>query len=218
MPFRVRYHGHACVSLDLDGGRWILDPFASPLFDGRFTYPLPSGAFDVAVCSHPHLDHAHVGPHLGSPHVVEADADVGRVRVRFVPTAHDPHGGRYLGDNRAVVIDAPEGRVVHCGDLGGIPDPATLARLAAPDLLLVPVGGCTTLDGAEAHRLIELLRPRLVVPVHYRTRWCTLPLASPLAFLLGHRARYYPAGEAVLDPAEPGAPSIAWFAVFGGAT
>lgn len=216
MLFRVRYHGHACVSLELDGRRFVLDPFASPLFDGRFTYPLPQGPFDVAVCSHPHVDHAHVGPHLGSPQVIEDDADVGSVRVRFVPTAHDPHGGLYLGPCRAVVIDAPEGRVVHCGDLGGLPDDATLARLASPDLLLVPVGGCYTLDGVEAWALVERLHPRRVVPIHYRTAWCTLPLASPLAFLLGHRARYYPGGEAVLDPNEPGAPAIAWFGVFGG--
>jgi L-ascorbate metabolism protein UlaG (beta-lactamase superfamily) len=215
VPFRVRYHGHACVSLDLGGLRFVLDPFASPLFDGRFTYPLPQGPFDAAVCSHPHPDHAHVGPHLGAPRVVDADADVGPVRVRFVPTAHDPHGGLYLGDSRAVVLDAPEGRVVHCGDLGGLPDSATLARLTAPDLLFVPVGGCYTLDAAEAHRLVDVLRPGRVVPIHYRTAWCTLPLASPLAFLLGHRARYYPGGEAVLDPAEAGAPRIAWFGVYG---
>lgn len=215
MPFRLRYHGHACVSLDLGGQRFVLDPFASPLFDGRFTYPLPQGPFDVAVCSHPHADHDHVGPHLGSPRVVRADAEVAGVRVRFVPTAHDPHGGRYLGDSRAVVLDAPEGRVVHCGDLGEIPGDATLARLAAPDLLFVPVGGGYTLDAAEAWRLVELLKPRLVVPIHYRTAWCTLPMQGVLPFVLGPRTRYFPGGEAVLDPADESAPRVAWFGVFG---
>lgn len=215
MAFHVRYHGHACVSLDLGGLCFVLDPFASPLFDGRFTYPLPRGPFDVAVLSHPHLDHAHVGPHLGAPRVVDADADVGPVCVRFVTTAHDAHAGLYLGASRAVALDAPEGRVVHCGDLGGLPDDATLARLASPDLLFVPVGGCSTLDAVEAHRLVDVLRPRRVVPIHYRTPWCTLPLASPLSFLLGHRARYYPGGEAWLDPDEVGGPRIAWFGVFG---
>lgn len=217
MAFRIRYHGHACVALQLGGARWILDPFASPLYDGRFTYPLPQGPFDVAVCSHPHPDHAHVGPHLGSPRVVDADADLFDVRVRFVPTPHDPHGGRYLGQSRAVVLDAPEGRVVHCGDLGGVPDDATLARLARPDLLLVPVGGCYTLDAAEACTLVERLVPRIVVPIHYRTPWCTLPLAGVLPFVVGRPAAFYPSGEAVLDAAPGAAVQVAWFGVFGGA-
>lgn len=36
-----------------------------------------------------------------------------------------------------------------------------------PDLLLVPIGGGTTMDSIEALKAIDKIKPRLVVPMHY---------------------------------------------------
>jgi L-ascorbate metabolism protein UlaG (beta-lactamase superfamily) len=36
-----------------------------------------------------------------------------------------------------------------------------------PDLLLVPIGGGTTMDSVEALRAIDKIKPRLIVPMHY---------------------------------------------------
>jgi L-ascorbate metabolism protein UlaG (beta-lactamase superfamily) len=37
------------------------------------------------------------------------------------------------------------------------------------DVLLVPVGGGTTIDGARAAEVVSLLDAKLVVPMHYHT-------------------------------------------------
>ncbi len=42
------------------------------------------------------------------------------------------------------------------------------AALDHPDVLLIPVGGFYTVDGAGAKRICESVRPRCVVPMHYR--------------------------------------------------
>ncbi|HSK69206.1 MAG TPA: MBL fold metallo-hydrolase, partial [Candidatus Limnocylindria bacterium] len=59
--------------------------------------------------------------------------------------------------------------IAHLGDLGEIPGSALQAALDRPDVLLVPVGGFYTMDAAQAARTVELLRPRVVIPMHYRT-------------------------------------------------
>jgi L-ascorbate metabolism protein UlaG (beta-lactamase superfamily) len=210
----LRYFGHACFSARLAGRDWILDPFASPLFDGRFTYPLPRGDFAFAACSHGHADHCHLGPHLGSPARVEADGEWGGVRVRFLDTWHDEAHGAYQGANRVVVLDAPEGRLVHCGDLGALPGAEVLEQAARPDVLMVPVGGNYTLDADGAWRLVEALRPRVIIPMHYRTPLCTLPLEGPLRFLEREPYRCVPGGEVELGRDGAG-PRVVWLGVRG---
>jgi L-ascorbate metabolism protein UlaG (beta-lactamase superfamily) len=49
------------------------------------------------------------------------------------------------------------------------------------DVLLVPVGGNTTINAAQAAEIVSLLQPRVVVPMHYQT----------------------PAAKVTLDPLEP---------------
>lgn len=211
---RIRYYGHACFSCLIGDKEWILDPFDSPLFDGRFVYPLPRGDFDVAVSSHDHRDHAHLGEHLGAPVHLREDAALDGLSCSFFPTAHDAASGDYLGENRVVLIEGGAGRpsgsqaavsahawrLVHCGDLGEIPGEPCLQVIATPDVLFVPIGGTYTLDAQEAEGLIARLRPRVVIPMHYRTEYCTLPMASPLAFLRQRACTYVPDGEVWIDP------------------
>ena len=42
------------------------------------------------------------------------------------------------------------------------------ALLRGCDVLLIPVGGTYTIDAAGARAVVEALRPRIVVPMHYR--------------------------------------------------
>ncbi len=49
-------------------------------------------------------------------------------------------------------------------------DDDQLAAIGSVDVLLVPVGGVTTLDAYQATRVIDQLHPRLmIVPMHYKT-------------------------------------------------
>src|SRR5437667_12888379 len=60
-------------------------------------------------------------------------------------------------------------RVVHAGDLGhrlSKEDAASLGRL---DALMIPVGGFYTIGPADADGVIGDLKPRVVIPMHYKT-------------------------------------------------
>jgi len=50
-----------------------------------------------------------------------------------------------------------------------VPTQTQVEDLSDVDVLLVPVGGVTTIDAAEASEVISLLEPKIVIPMHYGT-------------------------------------------------
>lgn len=52
------------------------------------------------------------------------------------------------------------------------------------DVLLLPVGGYYTIDAAEAAQVRQLIRPRLTIPMHYKTDFDPdMPIAGVETFL-----------------------------------
>jgi L-ascorbate metabolism protein UlaG (beta-lactamase superfamily) len=43
-------------------------------------------------------------------------------------------------------------------------------ELSELDVLIVPVGGVSTIDGKMAAEIVRLLNPRIVIPMHYGTK------------------------------------------------
>ena len=59
-------------------------------------------------------------------------------------------------------------RVAHLGDLGHLPGDELVKALTGVDILLLPVGGFYTIDAATAKKVVELVKPGTIVPMHYR--------------------------------------------------
>ena len=118
------------------------------------------------------------------------------VGVRSLAAFHDAVAGRDRGEVGMVLVEVDGVRILHCGDLGQpLLTPSQLAAIGNLDVLLIPVGGVYTIDGPEAARITEQVRPRIVVPIHYRTANLTLPLEPVEGFLdaLPDRYRRVPA-------------------------
>ena len=58
--------------------------------------------------------------------------------------------------------------------------PEQAGRLQGLDALLVPVGGYYTIDAGQAKALVDALRPRVVVPMHYRSDTFGYDVLAPL--------------------------------------
>src|SRR5205823_164777 len=87
--------------------------------------------------------------------------------------------GAKHGLNGVWVIDVDGFRIVHLGDLGHPLNKAQLAKIGKVDVLMIPVGGVYTLNGIDAQRVVEQIKPtRYVLPMHYAT-----PVFSDLLIL-----------------------------------
>lgn len=105
---------------------------------------------------------------------------VGSIAVTMVHAQHTssndgPAGLVYLGEPAGYIIELPDGyRIYHAGDTNVFGDMDLIAKLYAPDLALLPIGGHYTMDPAEAAIAIELLGSPEVIGMH----WGTFPLLA----------------------------------------
>ena len=77
---------------------------------------------------------------------------------------------RYLGEPAGFVIELEDAsRIYFAGDTNVFGDMALIARLYAPDVAVLPIGGQYTMDPKEAAVALELLGVDRCIPCHYGT-------------------------------------------------
>ena len=185
---KLKWLGHASFLIEsASGTRIITDPYESGDFDGAIGYGPIAERADVVVVSHGHSDHNYVAGVAGDPKVVQGPGTCHVAGVEFngVACFHDDSNGRERGKNTMFVFDVDGIRVCHVGDLGHQPSKTQLAALGPVDVLVLPVGGRFTIGAAEASKLAETISPRVIIPMHYRTDKCTLPISGVDEFLQG---------------------------------
>lgn len=156
---RLIWNGHACFAVETAQGSLVFDPYQDNYVPGL---PVLRLTADQVLCTHQHRDH-------GAREVVTLTGSTPTFQVESLSTWHDPEGGALRGENTMFILSAEGMRLAHVGDLGCMPTPEQLERLQGVDVLLVPVGGFYTIDAQEAAQLVKALRPRIVVPMHYRS-------------------------------------------------
>ncbi len=187
----LTWYGQSTILIRVENGPTILaDPVA-----GNMGYRIaPLDGVDVVTVSHEHADHNNVTLATGSPKILrglanndwaKVDETIKGVRIRDVNTFHDDTQGSARGKNAVFVIEANGMRLVHLGDLGHQLSAEQVKEIGPVDVLLIPVGGFYTIDAAGANKVIEALKPKAVVPMHYKTPAVALPVATVDAFVLG---------------------------------
>ena len=74
-----------------------------------------------------------------------------------------------MGMPAGVIIDFGGVRVYNTGDTCVFGDMALIAEMYKPEVMILPVGGHFTMDAFEAKKAIELVKPKVAIPVHYNT-------------------------------------------------
>lgn len=182
---RIRWLGHACFLITTpQGTRIVTDPF-----DETVGYRVPDVETDIVTISHDHFDHNNSGCLRGHPKVVKGagEQEIKGVKITGVATFHDQEKGARRGANTVFVLDIDGVRICHLGDLGHMLTPENVAKIGRVDILLIPVGGNYTIDATGATRVVELLKPKVVIPMHYKTKAIGFPIDPVDRFLAGKK-------------------------------
>jgi L-ascorbate metabolism protein UlaG (beta-lactamase superfamily) len=158
--------GHSCFRIRGKEAVVVCDP--CPPATG---YQIGKPTADIITISHPHTDHSYVKAIAGKPTILlnAGEYEIHGAFITAIATYHDAQHGAEQGRNLAFVIEMEEIKVVHLGDLGHTPTAEQVEDMVGCDVLLVPIGGKTSLDGAKAAEIVSLLEAKLVVPMHYKT-------------------------------------------------
>jgi L-ascorbate metabolism protein UlaG (beta-lactamase superfamily) len=172
--------GHSCFRIRGREATIVADP--CPPASG---YSIGKPTADIVTISHPHDNHSYLKAVAGSPTVLDGpgEYEISGAFVTGISTYHDSQKGEEHGANIVYIIEMEDIKVCHLGDLGHTPTAEQAEEMTGVDILFVPVGGNTTLDGVRAAEVVSLLEARLVVPMHYKTEAFKGDLEPPDRFL-----------------------------------
>ena len=192
---KMKWLGHASFLIESPGGlKIVTDPFGKDV-----PYPEIEETADVVTVSHEHHDHNAVHVLPGDFKVLRGlDEEAKKARqiketvedtvFRTVPSYHDDQEGKLRGENAIFVMNVAGITVAHLGDLGDMISTAQVEEIGPVNVLCVPVGGYYTIDAQVARDVVDLLKPDVVVPMHYRTRFIqSWPIATVDAFVEGQK-------------------------------
>ncbi|MEC8580665.1 MAG: MBL fold metallo-hydrolase [Pseudomonadota bacterium] len=168
---RLHYISHASFLLQTQGGLNAVTDFTG--FIGNTTL-IP----DVVTMNHAHDTHWTANPDPAIAHPlngwgefgegIDHYLDLGEMLVRNVSTdIRSGFGGVEENGNSIFVFEVEGLCIGHLGHLHHEPNDEQYAALGRLDVLMVPVDGGFTMERAAMIRVIERLKSRIIIPMHW---------------------------------------------------
>ena len=162
----ITWFGHAMWKVATDKVSIVFDPY------NDIGYPMPKNlTADIVISSHEHGDHSNFKLLTGSFKKISqiGTYHLENMRIKLIEASHGQLNGKKLGDTFLSLLTLENMTFLHCGDLGSIPGDDIIYEIEGIDILFVPVGGHYTIDAITAKEFIELVKPKIVFPMHYKT-------------------------------------------------
>jgi len=125
---------------------------------------------DIVTLSHSHPGHSYTAAITTEFKVISGpgEYELKDIFITGISTFHDAEQGSKLGKNTAYLIEFEGLRLCHLGDIGHLPDAEQMEAFRDIDVLLIPVGGITTISGVTAAEIVRHLSPKFAIPMHYK--------------------------------------------------
>ncbi len=191
---KLRYFSHSSFQVTTDDGKVILiDPF----LDDNPTSPVKSEEVnaDYIILTHGHGDH--IGDSLKiaertdptficvfelsnyinekgfKSHMMHIGGgynfDFGRIKFTIAHHGSKTPDGQYVGEPAGVLLTIDGKTIYHTGDTGLFYDMKLIGEMNPVDYFLVPIGDNFTMGIDDAVKAVELVNPKITIPMHYNT-------------------------------------------------
>jgi L-ascorbate metabolism protein UlaG (beta-lactamase superfamily) len=228
---RLTYWSHSCFLLETASHRLVMDPFLSG--NPKAPVRADDVQCDFVLVSHGHNDHlgdailiakrndatiisnfevamfcAGAGANVHAMHIGGAHQfPFGRVKLTMAQHGsayQSEEGFTYMGNPCGFLVTADGRTIYHAGDTGLFMDMELIGRLHPIEVALLPIGDNFTMGIDDAIHAVAMLKPQIVVPMHYNT--FDLIAADPAEFACkaganGARVKVLEIGESLEVPA-----------------
>ncbi len=176
----IVWYGHSCFRLKARRASVVTDPCGKDV-----GYSIPRLRADIITISHNHPDYSNRSLVRGKPKVINGpgEYEVKGVFITGIATRLKKSKGPERLKNTIYLFDFDGLTVCHLGNLDHVPSQAQVQALSDVDVLLIPVGAVTTINANQAAEMIGLLGPKIVIPMHYKTKAIKMRLQPVSKFL-----------------------------------
>lgn len=183
---KLLWYGQSCFQISTKTAELVIDPYHEEI-----GFKLPELKADIVLKTHDHFDHNNVeavrSPQAGKePFIIDGPGEynISEIFIEGIASYHDQKQGAERGQNTIYLLRAEGVSLVHLGDLGQDElTPQQLDALNGVEILLVPVGGKYTINGAQAARIVHQLEPQVVIPMHYKIKGLKVDIDDEVSFL-----------------------------------
>lgn len=194
---KISYHGHSIIKIETGGKTILMDPFitGNKLTDLKASEQAP----DIILLTHGHNDHVgdtmdiakrcnpliiapnELAVYLGWQGFNAHGMNIGGAKtfdfgtVKFTQAFHsssyttEDNDIIYTGMPAGILFTAEGKTIYHAGDTSIFMDMEMIGKRHPIDIAFLPIGDNFTMGPEDAAYAVELLNPKLAVPVHFNT-------------------------------------------------
>ena len=161
----ITHLGHSCFKITGKQLSVLTDPFDPE----KVGIKLAKQDADVVTISHNHFDHNYLEVMKSDYLLVDSPGEYEIKGSEFMGifADHDTENGQSRGQITIFTMEIDDIKICHLGDLGAELSSEQLDKVDGVDILLIPVGGKTTIDAKTAVKVISQIEPKIVIPMHY---------------------------------------------------
>ena len=167
----LSYYGHCSFQWTTPLGiRVLIDPYGNREERRWFLREFPSVEADLLLMTHSHFDHDALERVRGDPTVLRnaGHFQISDLSVWGITDLHSSTWGGHGMANTIFTLEAGGVRTCHIGDNRADIPPEVRRAIGPVDVLMVTVDdSCHLLSYDEVDALVRLLKPLVVIPMHY---------------------------------------------------
>ena len=162
----ITWYGQSCFKIQSGDTAVVIDPFAK-----KIGLTPPNIQADVVFVTHEHFDHNNIKAIKGDYFLINGpgEYEIKGVKARGIASYHDDEKGAKRGLNTLYLIEFEEIRILHMGDFGqSALNDKQFEAVGRVDIAMIPVGGFFTMDAKQAVGIVNVLTPKIAIPMHYK--------------------------------------------------
>lgn len=178
---QIIWYGHSCFLIKTSIGKRILVEPLDTITKCNCNFP----KCDLIIASR-NYNHLYLNSKNDTTKMITETGifNIFDLKIEGLNSFQDNYNGLKRGPNIIYIIKDNQYSLCHLGNLGHIPSSLVLDKIKNIDILFIPIGGNFTLDGFNAAKLCELITPKYIIPMNYKTNNTPLYLDDPKNFII----------------------------------